>query len=229
MAVDISGLGGWSPALYPLILVTVALDALMPPLPAEVLVVTSGALAASGHALLPVAWLSTVLGSFVGDLLVYGLFRRRLTHVLDRFRWGRAVHRLIRRAVERGGRSSTAAAMVAGRFLPAGRTATMAAAGVAALPAIRVVRASALGSALWASWTVGLGYLTGRTIDLPFWANSLIGAALGLGVGILMAAILAIRRRAGRPRKNATHPLSADSGSGDGDGVGVDNTDNPGS
>jgi hypothetical protein len=86
--------------------------------------------------------------------------------------------------------------MVAGRFLPGGRTATMAAAGVAALPAVRVVRASALGSALWASWTVGLGYLTGRTIDLPFWANSLIGATLGIGVGVLMALVLAIRRRA---------------------------------
>jgi membrane-associated protein len=194
--VDYLSLGAWAPALYPLIIIAVALDAAMPPIPSEIMVVTAGALSASGEVLLPLAWLATAAGSVLGDLLVYSLFKRRLTHVLDRFGWGQKVHRGIRRAAEKGGRSSTAAAMLAGRFIPAGRTATMAAAGIAEVPAIRVVRASAVGSALWACWMVGLGYVTGRSTRFPLWANSLIGVGLGIGVGLLMAAIIGLRRRA---------------------------------
>ncbi|MDQ6754072.1 MAG: VTT domain-containing protein [Actinomycetota bacterium] len=192
---DYVSLGAWAPALYPLIIIGVALDAAMPPLPSEVMVVTSGALSATGEALLPLALLSTAAGSLMGDLLIYSLFKRRLTHLLDRFRWGRKVHSGIRRAADRGGRSSTAAAMLAGRFIPAGRTATMAAAGIAEVPTARVVRASAVGSVLWAFWMVGLGYVTGRSTNFPLWANSLIGVGLGIGAGVLMAAIIGLRRR----------------------------------
>jgi membrane protein DedA with SNARE-associated domain len=193
--VDYLSLGAWAPALYPLIMMAVALDAAMPPIPSEIMVVTSGALCVSDAVLLPLALLAASSGSLLGDLLVYSLFKRRLTHLLDRFGWGRKVHRGIRRAADKGGRSSTAAAMLAGRFIPAGRTATMAAAGIAEVPAIRVVRASAVGSVLWACWMVGLGYVTGRSTRLPLWANSLIGVALGVGAGLLMAAIIALRRR----------------------------------
>ena len=72
----------------------------------------------------------------------------------------------------------------------------MAAAGIADVPAARVVRASAAGSVLWACWLVGLGYVTGRSIKLPLWANSLIAVTLGVAVGVVMATIIAIRRRA---------------------------------
>jgi membrane-associated protein len=196
--VDYLSLGAWAPVLYPLIMVAVALDAAMPPIPSELMVVTSGALCVSDAVLLPLALLAASSGSMLGDLLVYSLFKRRLTHLLDRFGWGRKVHLGIRRAADKGGRSSTAAAMLAGRFIPAGRTATMAAAGIAEVPAIRVVRASAAGSVLWACWMVGLGYVTGRSTRFPVWANSLIGVALGVGVGVLMAAVIALRRRSAR-------------------------------
>jgi membrane-associated protein len=181
-------------------MVAVALDAALPPIPSEIMVVTSGALSATDKVILPLALLMAAAGSVAGDLLVYAIFRRRLTDVLDRFGWGRAVHRVIRKAVDRGGRSSTAAAMMAGRFIPAGRTATMAAAGIAAIPAVRVVRASAIGSVLWACWMVGLGYVTGRSTNLPFWANSLIGVCLGIGFGVLMAIVLGVRRRSASRR-----------------------------
>ncbi|WP_434617302.1 DedA family protein [Arthrobacter sp. A5] len=192
---DLLSAGDWAFALYPIMAAAVALDAAVPPIPSEVMVVTSGSLSANGQVILPLALAAAVTGSMLGDLVVYGLFKRRLTHVLDRFRWGRSVHKGIRRAAARGGRSSTAAAMVAGRFIPAGRTATMAAAGIANVPTVRVLRASALGSVVWACWMVGLGYLTGRNTSLPFWANSLIGVGVGIGVGVLMAAVIGLRRR----------------------------------
>lgn len=192
---DYLSLGAWAPALYSVIAFAVALDAAVPPIPAEVMVVTSGALSVTGHVVMPLAWLAATGGSVLGDLLIYALFKRRLTHLLDRFRWGRQVHVGIRKAAARGGRSSTAAALLAGRFLPAGRTATMAAAGIAEVPANRVLRASVLGSALWASWLMGLGYATGRSTNLPLWASALVGAGLGLAVGLLMAIVLGLRRR----------------------------------
>ncbi len=192
---DLLSAGDWAFALYPIMAAAVALDAAIPPIPSEVMVVTSGSLSANGQVILPLALTAAMVGSMLGDLVVYGLFKRRLTHVLDRFRWGRSVHKGIRRAADRGGRSSTAAAMVAGRFIPAGRTATMAAAGIANVSTLRVVRASALGSVVWACWMVGLGYVTGRNTGLPFWANSLIGVAVGIGVGVLVAAVIGLRRR----------------------------------
>lgn len=199
---DFLSVGAWAPALYPLIMVAVTLDAALPPIPSEIMVVTSGALSATDQVILPLALLMAAAGSVAGDLLVYELFRRRLANVLDRFRWGRSVHRGIRKAVDRGGRSSTAAAMMAGRFIPAGRTATMAAAGIAGIPAVRVVRASIIGSILWACWMVGLGYVTGRSTNLPFWANSLIGVCLGVGFGVLMGIVIGIRRRSASRRES---------------------------
>ncbi len=201
-AVDLLSAGDWAFALYPIMAAAVALDAAIPPIPSEAMVIAAGSLSARGDVILPLVLTAAVLGSVLGDLLVYSLFKRRLTHVLDRFQWGRMVHKGIRKAAARGGRSSTAAAMVAGRFIPAGRTATMAAAGIADVSTPRVLRASALGSVIWACWMVGLGYLTGRNTSLPFWANSLIGVGVGLAIGVLMAGIIALRRRQWQSRRS---------------------------
>ncbi len=200
-AVDLLSAGNWAFALYPIMAAAVALDAAIPPIPSEAMVIAAGSLSARGDVILPLALTAAALGSILGDLLVYSLFKRRLTHVLDRFHWGRMVHKGIRKAAARGGRSSTAAAMVAGRFIPAGRTATMAAAGIADVSTLRMLRASALGSVIWACWMVGLGYLTGRNSSLPFWANSLIGVGVGLAIGVLMAGIIALRRRQWKSRR----------------------------
>jgi membrane protein DedA with SNARE-associated domain len=200
---DSSSMGAWASLLYPLNVIAVALDAFFPPLPAEVMVVTSGSLCADNRLLLPLALLAAALGCVLGDLAVYGLFRRRLTHLLDRFGWGRRVHRGIRTAVARGGRSSTLAAIVAGRFIPAGRTATMAAAGIADVPLRRVLRGVILGAVLWSVWMVGLGYVTGRTMGLPLWANTLIGMAVGILVGLVAATVFGARRRLADSRARA--------------------------
>ena len=54
-----------------------------------------------------------------------------------------------------------------------------------------------LGAVLWACWLVGLGYFTGSTTRLPFWASSLIGVAVGLVIGAVVG-ILVTRRRGDR-------------------------------
>ncbi|OMH32251.1 DedA family protein [Tersicoccus sp. Bi-70] len=188
-------LASFLPVLYPAILVAVALDAFIPPLPAEILTITAGAMSAHGDANLPLAWLAAFLGCWAGDLAVYLLFRRELTGLLVRWRWGRAVQRQLDAAIVRAGRSATDAALIAVRFLPGGRTASMAAAGLSGVPPRRVVLLDGVGSALWALWTVGLGFVTGSTADLPTWAGAALGSVIGLTSGALIAGVLAWRAR----------------------------------
>lgn len=196
-------LGTWHPAFYFLIVPLVMLDAAVPAVPSEIFVVTTGALAASGHAHLPIAIPVVALGAWLGDSMVYYLFKRKLSRFLDRFRWGRWIHRATLRACHKGGRSSTYAAIIAGRFIPAGRTATMAAAGMAHVPTRGFLLASAIGSTMWAGWLVGLGFLTGAATDLPWWASALIGVGVGITVGAIIAAVMSLRaawqRRRMRP------------------------------
>ncbi|MBT1003509.1 VTT domain-containing protein [Paenarthrobacter sp. DKR-5] len=195
---DVSGLAGLSGAVYLLTVLFVAVDALVPPVPAEVVVITSAALAARGQLNPVLACAAAALGSWLGDLLVYYLFKRRLAGVLDRWRWGRAAHRGARDAALRAGDSSTFAALVSVRFLPAGRTASMAAAGLAGVETRRLASASAIGSTLWALWMFCLGWATGSVKELPWWVGSLVGIALGLLCGAAAAGVLRLRARRAR-------------------------------
>lgn len=147
-------LGAWHPAFYLLIVPLVVIDAAIPAVPSEIFVVTTGALAAADQLNVIVAVVLAGLGAWLGDALVYFLFKKKLSRFLDRFKWGRAVHRAILKAANKGGSSSTYAAIVAGRFIPAGRTATMAAAGMAQVPTKGFLLADAVGALMWGDWMV---------------------------------------------------------------------------
>src|ERR1700754_4077375 len=125
------------PALaYLVIAVFVAIDAVVPAFPGEVLVISSGALAAAGHLNIGWAIAAATLGAVAGDLTVHGLSRRALPRALERFGVGRRLKARIARAHERMG-STSAAAIIAARFIPLGRTTVAAAAGVAGIRARR--------------------------------------------------------------------------------------------
>lgn len=186
------------PALaYLVIAAFVAIDAVVPAFPGEVLVVSSGALAAAGH--LNVAWsiAAATLGAVTGDLAVHGMSRRALPGALERTRLGRRLKGKIARAHERMG-STGAAAIIAARFVPLGRTTVAAAAGVAGIRARRFAVIALVGGLLWASWTVALGYVTGTVTDAPLWLQVAIGAAVGVLVGVWAGAahtVIRTRRR----------------------------------
>jgi membrane-associated protein len=92
------------------------------------------------------------------------------------------------------------------RFIPFGRTAAAATAGLVGVPPRRYVWISLLGASTWATWMVGLGYVLGGTMDGPIW----VPVALGVAVGFCVAAVLAgiqqaiTRRRAGNYVKSAS-------------------------
>lgn len=191
---DFGNADSWGAAIYFWIIPLVLGDALFPPIPSEMVVITGGALSADGRANALLVAALAALASWLGDMVVFQLFKRRLSHVLDRWRWGRKVHHGIHQALAKAGRSSTYGAIIGARFIPAGRLATSAAAGIADVSVRGFSLCAGLGAVLWASWLVGLGYFTGSATKLPFWASSLIGVGVGLVIGAVVGVIVTRRR-----------------------------------
>lgn len=191
---DLGNADSWGEAIYFWIIPIVIGDAIFPPIPSEMLVITGGVLSSEGRANAFMVVVLASLASWLGDLMVFQLFKRRLSHVLDRWKWGRAFHTAVHRAIARAGRSSTYGAIIGVRFIPGGRLATTAAAGIANVSTRGFSLCAALGGMLWAIWSVGLGYFTGSATRLPFWASSLIGVGAGLVIGVVVGVIVTRRR-----------------------------------
>ena len=194
---DFGSVDSWGTALYFWVIPVVLGDAIFPPIPSEMVVITGGALSADGRANVFLVLILAALASWLGDMVVFHLFRRRLSHVLDRWKWGRRVHSGIHAALAKAGRSSTYGTIIGARFIPGGRLATSAASGIANVSVRGFSLCAGLGAVLWATWLVGLGYFTGSATKLPFWASSLIGVAVGLVIGAVVG-ILVTRRRGNR-------------------------------
>jgi membrane-associated protein len=191
---DLANADSWGAAIYFWIIPVVLGDAIFPPVPSEMLVITGGALSAEGRANVFLVGVLAALASWIGDVVVFQLFKRRLSHVLDRWTWGRKFHSGIHAAIAKAGRSSTYGGIIGVRFIPGGRLAMTAAAGIADVSTQGFSLCAALGGILWATWLVGLGYFTGSATGLPFWASSLIGVAVGLLIGGVLGVIVTRRR-----------------------------------
>jgi membrane-associated protein len=191
---DFGSADSWGDMIYMWIVPIVMGDAIFPPVPSEMVVITGGALSADGRANVVLVVLLATLASWLGDVLVFQLFKRRLSHVLDRWHWGRAFHLAVHRAIAQAGRSSTYGAIIGIRFIPGGRLGTTAAAGIANVSTRGFSLCAALGGLLWAVWSVSLGYFTGAATGLPFWASSLIGVGVGLAIGAVVGVIVTRRR-----------------------------------
>jgi membrane protein DedA with SNARE-associated domain len=191
---DFGNADSWGAAIYFWIMPVVLGDAIFPPIPSEMVVITGGALSADGRASVFLVAALAAVASWLGDMVVFQLFKRRLSHVLDRWRWGRKVHHGIHEAIARAGRSSTYGAIIGARFIPGGRLATSAAAGIADVSVRGFSLCAGLGAVLWACGLVGLGYFTGSATKLPFWASSLIGVGVGLVIGAVVGVVVTRRR-----------------------------------
>lgn len=200
---DFGNADSWGAAIYFWIFPLVIGDAIFPPLPSEMVVITGGALSAEGHINAFLVILLAAVASWLGDLLVFQLFKRRLSHVLDRWKWGLWFHAAVHAAIAKAGRSSTYGAIIGIRFIPGGRLATTAAAGIANVSTRGFSLCAAIGGLLWASWSVALGYFTGSATGLPFWASSLIGVGVGLAIGAIVGVIVTRRRGSRSPVETA--------------------------
>lgn len=192
MAEQLGELSGW---FHLITLVFVVVDGLVPMVPGEVLVLTSGVLARQEELSLWVSLLTAWVGIMLGDLVVYALFRSRGPQLLLGRRWGARVQRGVQRTLDKAGPAPGFALLLALRFVSGGRTASMAAAGMVRMPWRSWLLLSASGSAVWSVYMVGLGWVTGSAERLPLWVSVLVGIAVGLVVGLVAAGLLWWRRR----------------------------------
>ncbi|MGY3567321.1 DedA family protein [Sinomonas sp. RB5] len=187
-------MNAWGALLLGLVPV-VAADVFFPLVPAEVAVATAGSLAAEGHVDFTSVVVLSALGSWVGDVAMYLLVKHSLSPFVDRWRWGRRLHAGTHEALDQLGRLGAFVAIAGTRFLPGGRLASTAAAGMSQIPSRGFLIGDAIGGLLWSVWMAGVGFVTNTTTDLPFWASALVSAGASFLLASAFAAVLARRRR----------------------------------
>jgi len=181
-----------SPWLYLVVFAAVMVDGFIPIVPSETLVIGLGALSATGRPNLAALAVAAAAGGMAGDRVCY-LLGQKAGRRAARGKLAPARAKAERALLRYGG-----AAILLGRFLPYGRTATTMTSGSVSLPRDRFRRYSALASTAWAAYAIGLGRLGGAT----FAHSPLIGAAFGIAIGTTLASLFALvdkRRRAARP------------------------------
>jgi membrane-associated protein len=188
---------------YLIAIVLPALDAVLPMVPSETVVIALG-VATSGSTDPRIALLvvCSALGAFLGDNLAY-LVGRRFGPWAERmfFKGAKGAERRAwaERSLERFGMPL----IIVCRFVPGGRTAVTLCCGTVGYNRRRFVIATAIAGSIWAAYSFFLGRLGGHAFADKPWAGLLV--ALGVTVfisGLIEAArrIIAIRRRARRAR-----------------------------
>jgi membrane-associated protein len=191
-----------SPWAYAAILAVAALDAVFPVVPSEATMISAGVLAGAGDLSIGLVIAAGAGGALVGDNAAYWLGRAlgprfdarfaRSTRAAERRAW--AQEKLQRRG---------AALVLAGRFVPGGRTATTVTAGALGMRWPRFLVFSALAGIVWAAFAGLLGYGGGRSFEeQPYVA---LAAAFAIAAGLFVA--LELARRLHRRRSPAKPPI----------------------
>ncbi|WP_184956752.1 DedA family protein [Paractinoplanes abujensis] len=171
-----------SPVIYLAVLVLALLDAFLPIVPSETVVIAAAVFAVSGIPSLPLIIVLAAVGAFIGDHIGYALGRqmrrrRRLARLADKA--GPHLHR-------RGG-----ALIIAGRFVPGGRTAIVTAGGVTGYPLARFSLFTAIAATVWATYSGLIGYLGGAVFE----SDPALGLALGAGLALTITGLGELARR----------------------------------
>jgi membrane-associated protein len=181
---------------YFLVFFFVAADAVIPVFPGETTLNAASAFAAAGDLQL---WIVIVLGALaalVGDSSLYWIARgssSRITPQLERARKNTRVARALD-FLDRG----APVLLVFGRYVPGLRFVINATMGMNRYPYLHYLPWSALGAALWSTYTCVLAYKVGSSLDNYPLASVYIS---GLITTVLMAVIfLVVRRRDKRDR-----------------------------
>jgi membrane protein DedA with SNARE-associated domain len=134
------------------------------------------------------------LGAFAGDNLAYGIGWRFGPWATRRFFSSAKAQRRLdwsrHQLDERG-----AQLIVAGRFIPGGRTAVTVTAGLTGFPWRLFVKYDAIAAILWASYAALLGYAGGHVFEEKPWLGLIVAIGIALGVTAAIEAVGWVRRR----------------------------------
>lgn len=170
-----------------------------PPLvPNAALLVTGGVLAAEGRLSIALVLLVVACSALAGDLLIHRTGRAVSGRVLIRLYRRPRRRALLEWASTRIQRHGVPF-VIGVRFLPSGRVIGGLAAGIVRYPARRYAIGAGVAEAVWATYSVGLGYFGGLATS-----NALYAVGVGLGVSVLVACLgtavqWVARRRDGGP------------------------------
>jgi membrane-associated protein len=206
--------------LLPLLLVMIAADGPFPVLPSETILMSASALAFGGHDWAAVAALFavSVVGSMIGDLLVFGLGRssRRIVALTD-------VQTGISGWVRRHLLARPGVALIGARLVPGGRLVSTAAAGRFGLPVRRFLPWTLASSAVWGCYMLLVGLALGPVTG----GEPLLCLAAGVVMAVLTAGAFAVGQRVRARLAARRAPVVAavaepEAGSGSGSEAGVD-------
>lgn len=179
---------------YLLVFLAVFLDNAGLPLPGELVLLAFGFLARTGH--LDVGWglIVASLGAMAGDHVSYWLGRLGGFQILQTYcRLTLGSGQCVQKAVvfyHRFGRI----AVILGRFVMGLRAFVVLLAGSARVPYGQFLLFDAVGAVVWSTLFIGLGYVLGNhTERFSQWFRGSV-ILLGLAVGIVFVAYLAVKR-----------------------------------
>ncbi len=181
----------WS---YLVLFVVSYLDAIIPIVPSETLVVTAGVLSSTGDMSLPLIILFAATGAFLGDNTAYLIGRHYGEPIKRRFfRSQKSKQRLDwadRQLDERGGEI-----IVVARFIPGGRTVVTLSAGGLKMPWHRFATYDAIAVSIWASYAALLGYVGGKRFEDAPWKGLIVALSLAFAVAGGVELVRWLRRR----------------------------------
>jgi len=206
-----------SPWLWVLVFAVSGSDALLPFMPSETTVVTVAVLLGPDPARLAVLAAVAAGGAWAGDCLGYAVGRsagpRAITR-LQRGPDGRRRYEWARDRVRRNG----GLLIIAARYLPGGRVAGALATGSLGYPLRKFVALDAAGAAIWAVYSVLIGFAGGAAFaDEP--AKGLL-LSFSLGLGLVFAIETGRRLRSAHARSDRRPRRRAEAGGTGGRAVG---------
>lgn len=179
-------------------------DALLPMVPSEALIIAAGVGAAAGDQSLIAVIAAASLGSFVGECTAFLIGRVFGTAVRTRLAPGTQRAELFART-ERTLTTRGGLILLTARYIPAGRTVAALAAGASRFPGRRYVGYSALGATMSAAYVAILGFLGGAA----FASDPLVALAVSLGIGTVIGSVAGLvrRLRSSTPRMAEPTPM----------------------
>jgi membrane-associated protein len=184
------------PLTYLIVAAAAGGDVLFPLIPSETIVITASVLAAQGSLSIALIVPLVAAGAFIGDNTSYLLGRTAGDPIARRlFRGERGRQRL--EWARRGIRSHGPLLVMAGRFIPGGRTASTFASGLE-LRYRRFALADALAASAWAVYASALGYLGGAAFRDSVWKSLVVSLAAAAAITLAIEGWRRLGRRRGK-------------------------------